>query len=123
MVHLPTLKFTTLRREASWAMTPKRISSHFVGNATERFIQNEVCGCEGNATSSSLLRHAFGMVKPVSNATTSQIVSLEGAYVVDVTAGNAGFEINGTGTDLISTASVPTGGWTYIVGTSDSSGI
>jgi len=63
------------------------------------------------------------MVKPVSNATTSQIVSLEGAYVVDVTAGNAGFEINGTGTDLISTASVPTGGWTYIVGTSDSSGI
>jgi hypothetical protein len=61
-------------------------------------------------------------VKPVSNATTSQIVSLEGAYVIDVTAGNAGFEINGSGTDLISTASVPTGGWTHIVGTADSSG-
>jgi hypothetical protein len=61
-------------------------------------------------------------VKPVSNSATSQIVSLEGAYVIDVTAGKAGFEINGSGSDLVSAASVPTGSWTHIVGTSDSSG-
>src|SRR5207245_1921206 len=61
-------------------------------------------------------------VKPVSNSATSQVVSLEGAYVIDVTTGKVGFEINGSGTDLVSAASVPTGSWTYIVGTSDSSG-
>jgi len=61
-------------------------------------------------------------VNPVSTSGISQVVSLEGAYVLDVTSGNAGFEINGSGSDLMSAASVPTGGWTYIVGTSDSSG-
>ncbi len=61
-------------------------------------------------------------VKPVSNSGTSHIVSLEGAYVIDVNAGKAGFEINGSGTDLVSSTSVPTGSWTHIVGTSDSSG-
>jgi hypothetical protein len=40
VARLPTLKFTTLRREASSAMTPKRISSHFVGNAIGRSIQD-----------------------------------------------------------------------------------
>jgi hypothetical protein len=50
------------------------------------------------------------------------VVSLEGAYVLDVTSGNAGFEINGSGSDLMSAVPVPTGSWTYIVGTSDSSG-
>jgi uncharacterized repeat protein (TIGR01451 family) len=61
-------------------------------------------------------------VKPVSIASTSQIISLEGAYIIDVTSGNAGFEINGTGSDLVSAASVAAGSWTHIVGTSDSSG-
>ena len=61
-------------------------------------------------------------VNPVSNSGTKQIVSLEGAYVIDINGGKAGFEINGSGTDLVSTASVPTSTWTYIVGTSDSSG-
>src|SRR5256885_1303014 len=63
-----------------------------------------------------------GWVKPVSNSAISQIVSLEGAYVIDLNGGRAGFEINGSGSDLLSAASVPTGSWTYIVGTSDSSG-
>jgi hypothetical protein len=57
-----------------------------------------------------------------SNPATSQIISLEGAYVIDVTGGKAGFEINGSGSDLVSAAPVPTGNWTYIVGTSDGSG-
>jgi len=61
-------------------------------------------------------------VKPVSTSATSQVVSLEGAYVLDVTSGKAGFEINGSGNDLVSAAAVSTGSWTYIVGTSDSSG-
>ena len=61
-------------------------------------------------------------VKPASTSATSQVVSLEGAYVLDVTSGNAGFEINGSGSDLASAAPVPTGSWTYIVGTSDGSG-
>ncbi len=61
-------------------------------------------------------------VKPVANSSTSQVVSLEGAYVIDVSAGRAGFEINGTGSDLVSAAAVPNGSWTHIVGTSDSSG-
>ena len=61
-------------------------------------------------------------VKPASTSATSQVASLEGAYVLDVTSGNAGFEINGSGSDLVSAAPVPTGNWTYIVGTSDSSG-
>jgi hypothetical protein len=61
-------------------------------------------------------------VKPVSSSGTTQIVSLEGAYFIDVNAGKAGFEISGSGSDLVSSASVPTGSWTQIVGTSDSSG-
>jgi len=61
-------------------------------------------------------------VKPVSTSGISQVVSLEGAYVLDVNSGNAGFEINGSGSDLASSVPVPTGSWTYIVGTSDSSG-
>ena len=64
-------------------------------------------------------------VKPAStpSGNPSQIVSLEGAYVIDVTTGGKlGFEINGTGTDIASSASVPNSSWTYIVGTSDSSG-
>src|SRR5581483_3738584 len=62
-------------------------------------------------------------VKPSpTNAASSQVVSLEGAYVLDVTGGKAGFEINGSGSDLVSGVTVPTGSWTYIVGTADSSG-
>jgi YD repeat-containing protein len=61
-------------------------------------------------------------VNPVSNTGTKHILSLEGAYVIDVNGGKAGFEINGSGTDLVSSASVPTSSWTQIVGTSDSSG-
>ena len=54
---------------------------------------------------------------------SSQIVSLEGAYVIDVNSSSKlGFEINGSGSDIISSGSVPNSTWTYIVGTADSLG-
>jgi hypothetical protein len=61
-------------------------------------------------------------VKPVSNSGTKHVISMEGAYILDVNTGRVGLEINGSGSDLTSSASVPTGSWTHIVGTSDSSG-
>jgi hypothetical protein len=63
-------------------------------------------------------------VNPTSIAGSfSQIVSMEGAYVISVSSGHKlAFEINGTGTDIISSASVPNGSWTHLFATSNAAG-
>jgi hypothetical protein len=73
VVQRPTLKFTTSRREVNLAMMPKIISSHFVGNVTERFIQNEVCSCKNNARSSS----RRSAVRNMTQAGTPQAVAMK----------------------------------------------
>lgn len=53
----------------------------------------------------------------------NQIVSIEGAYVIDVDSGGKfGFEIDGSGTDVVTSASIPNGVWTYIVMTASGAG-
>ncbi len=70
-------------------------------------------------------------VKPASLANAVGLVALlgmEGAYVLQAyadpgpTPGVFGFEIDGSGTDIKTTAAVTVGNWAHIVGTSDSSG-